>query len=83
MFEELSRVVENGKSDHSFRESIEQNVIGKASKSGLVKTRQYLLKLYAFDAEDPAFAHFLHFWEKAAEAERRLLALTMLPSPLS
>ncbi|MBN2884228.1 MAG: hypothetical protein JXN10_11915, partial [Clostridia bacterium] len=52
-----------------------QNVISKATQSGLTKTSRYLKSLYDLDASQPQFMAFKHFWSIANERDKPILAI--------
>lgn len=51
------------------------NIIGKKSNSGIIKTNRYLKQLYGFDLSDPIFKAFEYFWRVSEENEKRLLSI--------
>jgi len=75
MFAELSKVMNHGVENDDYSDSLQQNVISKATKSGIKKTSQYLKRLYDFDVTLPSFRIFKHFWSIVVEKDKPLLAL--------
>jgi hypothetical protein len=74
MFAELERVMDYSIDNNNFIESLDQNVIGKKSNSGVSKTSNYLKSLYGFDLKDPSFSAFKYFWKIVEPKEKPLLA---------
>jgi hypothetical protein len=76
MFSELENVMAHYQSGMAnFDEVLEENVIGKRTKTNKQKTTAYLKRLYGLSIEEPAFLCFTHFWKLANDKERPLLAL--------
>lgn len=75
MFSELAKVMNHGIEDDNYIDSLQQNVINKATQSGISKTSRYLKSLYDFDLSQPEFRAFKHFWNMASENDRPILAL--------
>jgi hypothetical protein len=74
MYAELERVMEYSIDKDNFLESLQQNVTGKKSNSGIDKTANYLKQLYGFDNRDPLFVAFKYFWKMAESYERPQMA---------
>lgn len=74
MFAELEKVMAHSMDDGHFIDSLEQNVTGKRSKSGVQKTASYLKRLYGFDPKNAEFRAFQYFWRLSNTAERPLIA---------
>lgn len=70
MYAELERVMAFSIDNGNFLESLQQNVTGKKSNSGVDKTANYLKRLYGFDNSDPRFMAFKYFWKMAESWER-------------
>lgn len=75
MFAELQRVMNHGIVDDQYLNALNQNVINKATQSGVTKTSRYLKSLYDFDLSQPAFKAFKYFWNLASENDKSVLAL--------
>jgi len=75
MFTELAKVMNHGVENDDYFDSLRQNVISKATKSGITKTSQYLKRIYEFDVKSPSFKCFKHFWGEVNERDKPLLAL--------
>ncbi len=75
MFAELEKVMNHGVENDDYSDSLKQNVISKATKSGITKTSQYLRSLYGFDVTIPTFKIFKYFWCEVNEKDKPLLAL--------
>ncbi len=74
MFAELEKVMAYSLDDDGFMESLRENVTGKKSNSGALKTANYLKRLYGFDLHHPAFAAFKYFWKISEPSEKPLIA---------
>lgn len=74
MFAELEKVMDFSIENDSFLESLNTNITGKKSNSGVGKTATYLKRLYTFDTSDNAFNALKHFWQISDSTEKRLLA---------
>jgi len=74
MFNELGKVMAYSLDDDRFLESLEENVTGKKSNSGAVKTANYLKRLYGFNIHYPAFAAFKYFWRISEPHEKPMIA---------
>lgn len=75
MFSELEKVMNHGMDDDKYINALYQNVINKATQSGVTKTSRYLKSLYDFDLSLARFKAFKHFWSIAEEKDRPLLAI--------
>lgn len=75
MYSELVRVMDHGGENDNYVESLYQNVINKATQTGITKTSRYLKSLYDFDLQKPEFKAFKYFWKQSSEIEKPLLAL--------
>jgi hypothetical protein len=75
MFAELAKVMNHGIESDNYYDTLKQNVISKATQSGITKTSRYLKSLYDLDASQPQFMAFKHFWSIADEREKPLLAI--------
>ena len=75
MFAELAKVMNHGIESDNYYDTLKQNVISKATQSGLTKTSRYLKSLYDLDASQPQFKAFKHFWHIANERDKPILAL--------
>ena len=75
MFAELAKVMNHGIESDNYYDTLKQNVISKATQSGITKTSRYLKSLYDLDASQPQFMAFKHFWSIANERDKPLLAL--------
>ena len=75
MFAELAKVMDHGVEEDDYIDSLHQNVINKATKSGITKTSRYLRSLYDFDLNVPEFKVFKYFWKMSDEIEKPKLAL--------
>jgi len=65
----------HGIESDNYYDTLKQNVISKATQSGITKTSRYLKSLYDLDASQPQFMAFKHFWSIAHERDKPLLAL--------
>lgn len=74
MFAELAKVMDYGMDHDNFLESLQDNVTGKKSSSGVEKTATYLKRLYGFDIKSPSFIAFKYFWKNADPSDKPLLA---------
>lgn len=75
MFAELSQVMNHGIEGSDFDEILSSNVTSKLSNTNLIKTNQYLRRLYGFDKEDLLFRCFKHYWTLVDNEKKRILAL--------
>jgi len=75
MFAELFKVMDHGNENDNHMDSLHQNVINKATQSGISKTSRYLKSLYDFDLSKPGFKAFKHFWNISDEKEKPILAI--------
>ena len=75
MFSELSKVMNFAIDNNDYITPFNNNVIGKKSSSGTIKTTRYLKQLYGFDLSDPIFRAFEYFWRVSEENEKRLLSI--------
>jgi ABC-type transport system substrate-binding protein len=75
MFSELEKVMNHGMDDDEYINALYQNVINKATQSGVTKTSRYLKSLYDFDLSLERFKAFKHFWSVTEENDRPLLAI--------
>ncbi len=75
MFAELEKVMAYSLDGDNFLESLEHNVTGKKSNSGVEKTANYLKQLYGFDTKFPPFMDFKYFWKISEPNEKPLIAL--------
>jgi len=75
MFAELAKVMNHGIESDNYYDTLKQNVISKATQSGITKTSRFLKSLYDLDASQPQFMAFKHFWSIAHERDKPLLAL--------
>jgi len=75
MFAELAKVMNHGIESDNYYDTLKQNVISKATQSGITKTSRYLKSLYDLDASQPQFMAFKHFWSIANERDKPILAL--------
>lgn len=75
MFAELAKVMNYGIESDNYYDTLKQNVISKATQSGLTKTSRYLKSLYDLDASQPQFMAFKHFWSIANERDKPILAI--------
>jgi len=71
MYAELEKVMDYSIDKGNFLESLQQNVTGKKSNSGIDKTAKYLKQLYGFDNNNPQFVAFKYFWKMAESSERQ------------
>ena len=74
MFAELEKVMDYSISSDGFLDALGHNVTGKKSSSGVVKTGNYLKRLYGFDLLDPKFKAFKYFWKITDHNDKPLLA---------
>jgi hypothetical protein len=74
MFTELEKVMAYSLDDENFLESLEHNITGKKSNSGVAKTANYLKRLYDFDIHYPLFMAFKYFWKISDADEKPLIA---------
>jgi hypothetical protein len=74
MYAELERVMDYSIDNDNFLESLQQNVTGKKSNSGIDKTAGYLKQLYGFDNNDSLFIAFKYFWKMTESWERPQIA---------
>ncbi len=77
MWAELEKVMDYAADTGDYQAALMQNVTGKKSSSGQLKTANYLKKLYGFDRNDPSFAAFAFFWSLCEANEKPLLALAL------
>ncbi len=75
MFAELSKVMNHGMENDNYSDSLQQNVISKTTRSGIIKTSRYLKSLYDLDVSHPQFLAFKHFWNISGEKDKPLLAI--------
>jgi hypothetical protein len=75
MFAELAKVMDHSFNGDNYLESLEDNVTGKKSNSGIGKTATYLKNLYGFDMKNPSFKAFKYFWGISEPIDKPLLAL--------
>lgn len=75
MFAELAKVMNYGIENDNYFDSLQQNVISKATQSGITKTSRYLKSLYDLDVSLPQFLAFKHFWSIASEQDKPLLTI--------
>ena len=75
MFAELTKVMNHGIEGDNYLDLINQNVINKATKSGINHTTRYLLRLYDFDSSNPSFKVFKYFWISSEEKDKPIIAL--------
>jgi hypothetical protein len=75
MFSELSKVMDHGIEEDNYLDLIHDNVINKATKSGISHTTRYLKRLYDFDTSIPNFIAFKHFWNISDEEYRTILSI--------
>jgi len=75
MFSELSKVMDFAIENKDYITPFNNNIIGKKSNSGTIKTNRYLKQLYGFDLSDPIFKAFEYFWGVSEENEKRLLSI--------
>lgn len=75
MFSELSKVMDFAIENKDYTTPFNNNIIGKKSNSGIIKTNRYLKQLYGFDLSDPIFKAFEYFWIVSEENEKRLLSI--------
>jgi hypothetical protein len=78
MFNEFSRIMENGMAVGSFEKALEDNAANKLTKNNQVKTTKYLEQLYGFKASDSGFVSLLHFWKSSVADIRPLLTLVFV-----
>ncbi len=74
MYAELEKVMAYSIDGKKFTEALGQNVTGKKSSSGVVKTARYLKQLYGFNVQDPSFVAFHYFWKVSDVQEKPLIA---------
>lgn len=74
MFAELEKIMDYSITDGNFLESLEKNVTGKKSSSGVELTANYLKRLYSFDSEYAPFVAFKYFWKIVESYEKPLIA---------
>lgn len=74
MYAELEKVMAYSIDGKKFTEALGQNVTGKKSSSGVVKTARYLKQLYGFNVQDPSFVAFHYFWKVSDVHEKPLIA---------
>lgn len=74
MYAELEKVMDYGMEGDNYIESLNSNVTGKKSNSGVNKTANYLKQLYSFDLDNNLFLAFKYFWKIADNTEKPLLA---------
>ncbi len=55
MFKELQKVMDHGLDNDDYVDAIKQNVVNKATKSGVAFTSQFLKRLYDFDVSLSTF----------------------------
>ena len=75
MFSELAKVMDHGIEGDNYLDLIHDNVINKATKSGISHTSRYLKRLYDFDSSVPQFIAFKHFWRNSEEKYKPILAI--------
>ena len=75
MFAELEKVMDSSIDSNDFYESLDNNVFGKKSASGIKFTKSFLKKLYDFDLSYQPFLAFKYFWEITEVEEKPLIAL--------
>ncbi len=75
MFAELAKVMDHGIENDNYVDSLNQNVINKATQSGVSKTSRYLIRLYGFDGQSPYFKALKYFWQISEEKDKPILAL--------
>lgn len=74
MFAELEKVMDYSIDSDNFLESLEHNVTGKKSNSGIGKTADYLKRLYGFNMTYEPFVAFKYFWQDAETRDKPLMA---------
>jgi hypothetical protein len=74
MYAELEKVMAHSFDGDNFLESLEHNVTGKKSNSGVEKTANYLKRLYSFDMQYSPFVAFKYFWKTSDPNEKPLIA---------
>ncbi len=74
MYAELEQVMAYSIDSKKFTEALVQNVTGKKSSSGVVKTARYLKQLYGLNIQDPLFVAFHYFWKETDAHEKPLIA---------
>ena len=60
-----------------FKNLLEDNVIGKQTKTNRDETNKYLKRLYQLEDAEPTFKAFHYFWSLASTNEKPLLALLL------
>jgi hypothetical protein len=73
MFAELEKVMAFSFENGNYKESLTQNITGKKSNSGVIKTSNYLRQLYGFDINYPLFKAFTFLWNLCDESEKPLI----------
>jgi hypothetical protein len=74
MYAELEKVMAYSQDGNNYLDSLEHNVTGKKSNSGIENTANYLKRLYGFDMQFTPFAAFRYFWAISEPNEKPLLA---------
>jgi hypothetical protein len=74
MFAELEKVMDFSIGSDNFLASLNDNITGKKSSSGVEKTTTYLKRLYNFDNRNNAFKAFKYFWKTVEVGDKPLLA---------
>ncbi len=74
MYAELEKVMSFSLDGKQIVDSLEKNITGKKSASGVKKSATYLKHLYGFDNDNPSFSAFKYFWENSEPLQRPLLA---------
>ncbi|MEX2595756.1 MAG: hypothetical protein WEC59_02415 [Salibacteraceae bacterium] len=77
MFDEIEQIIEAGKQYDNYLEAIDDNVIGKKSKSALGYAKTSLVRLYGFEKDEVAFKLFIKMWDDCNENEKRLLTFLL------
>jgi hypothetical protein len=74
MFNEFSRIMENGLSIGNFEKALEDNAANKLTKNNQVKTNKLLQQLYGFKQSDYQFVALEYFWKLADTNTKPILA---------
>jgi hypothetical protein len=74
MYTELEKVMAHSVDTGLYLEAMGENVFGKKSSDGVVRTIGFLKQLYGFELNNPAFIAFEYFWRISDSHERPLIA---------
>jgi hypothetical protein len=74
MYTELEKVMAHSVDTGLYLEAMGENVFGKKSSDGVVRTIGFLKQLYGFELNNPVFIAFEYFWRISDSHERPLIA---------